>query len=72
MIETPNDSKLQTIDKHAITHSAIKSIRIQSKLVEIKEKYHYTKNLTKKEVSPSNQQYCFIDDKMIIVVNLEN
>lgn len=30
MIETPNDSKLQTIDKHAITHSATKSIRIQS------------------------------------------
>ena len=37
IVEIPDDSKLQMIDKYAFSWSAIESIKIPSKLVELKE-----------------------------------
>ena len=66
-IEIPNDSKLQTIHEKAFHSSTIKSIRIPSELIELKDGWcNYTRNLTQIEVSPKNPRYCCFNEKMII------
>ena len=70
MIKIPDDSKHQVIDKEAFLGSKIKSIRIPSQLIELKEGWcNYTKNLTKSsKISdcPYNPRYFCHEDKMII------
>ena len=66
-IEIAEDSKLQTIEENAFSLTPIQSLTIPSEVTDLRDGWcNFTNELTTIKMSPSNPQYCCLDEKMII------
>lgn len=69
-IHFPNDSEIQSIDKDAFVESSIQSIAIPESVSDLKEGWcHGTPKLIKVLLAPTNKNFSYIDNKMIIGKN---
>ena len=66
-IEIPEDSKLETIEGKAFSWASIESLTFPSNLIDLKEKWCYSSNITNIKVDQKNQFFSTYDDGKLII-----
>lgn len=66
-IEIPPNSQLRTIESEAFAWSSIESLTFPSSVIELKEKWCYSSNITSIDVDPNNPKYSTFNDAKFII-----